>query len=52
MTQTPTRAALYARISEDMTGEAAGVDRQLHDARALAAARGWEVVAEFSDNSI
>jgi len=52
MTRTPTRAALYARISEDMTGEAAGVDRQLHDARALAAARGWEVVAEFSDNSI
>ena len=48
----PIRAALYARISEDATGEAAGVDRQLSDARTLAAARGWEVVAEFKDNSI
>ena len=46
------RAALYARISEDQTGQAAGVGRQLEDARALAQARGWEVVAEYSDNDI
>lgn len=46
------RAALYARISEDETGEALGVERQLQDARALALAHGWEIVAEFSDNDI
>ena len=46
------RAAIYARISEDATGRAAGVERQLHDARALAEIRGWDVVAEHSDNDI
>jgi DNA invertase Pin-like site-specific DNA recombinase len=42
---------LYARISED-DGTEQGVDRQLEDGRALAAARGWKVVAEFVDNDI
>lgn len=46
------RVALYARISEDQTGEGAGVERQLEDARALAQARGWQVAHEFTDNSI
>ncbi|MDH6242522.1 recombinase family protein [Mycobacterium sp. OTB74] len=46
------RAALYARISFDRSGEAIGVDRQLHDLRALADTRGWRVVAELSDNDI
>ena len=46
------RAALYARISEDQTGQAAGVARQLEDARALAEARGWEIVGEYADNDI
>jgi DNA invertase Pin-like site-specific DNA recombinase len=42
---------LYARISED-DGTEQGVDRQLEDGRALAATRGWKVVAEFVDNDI
>ncbi|HEY5455487.1 MAG TPA: recombinase family protein, partial [Acidothermaceae bacterium] len=46
------RAAIYARISEDTAGEARGVARQLEDARALAQARGWETVSEFTDNDI
>jgi site-specific DNA recombinase len=47
-----TCSILYARISEDDTGLEKGVTRQLADARALAAARGWTVLDEFSDNDI
>lgn len=47
-----TNAAIYARISLDSTGEGLAVERQLDDARALAAARGWAVVGEYVDNSI
>lgn len=46
------RAVLYARISLDRTGEEIGVNRQLHDMRALAEGRGFEVVAEATDNDI
>jgi site-specific DNA recombinase len=42
----------YCRISEDRTGQELGIARQLEDCRALAAARGWSVVQEFSDNDI
>jgi DNA invertase Pin-like site-specific DNA recombinase len=48
----PIRAVIYARISEDTAGEARGVARQLDDCRALAAARGWEVAGEFTDNDV
>jgi site-specific DNA recombinase len=51
MSATP-RVAIYARISEDPSGEAVGVSRQLEDARTMAAARDWQVVAEYSDNDI
>jgi site-specific DNA recombinase len=47
-----TRVVLYARISEDSTGQAVGVRRQLDDGRALAKSRGWLVVAEATDNDI
>jgi site-specific DNA recombinase len=47
-----TTAALYARISQDEHGLAKGVDRQLEDARELALARGWEVVATYRDNDV
>lgn len=46
------RAVLYARISLDKTGEEIGVQRQLHDMRALAEARGFDVVAEITENDI
>lgn len=43
-------AAVYARISLDRK-DGAGVDRQLDDARTLAAERGW-TVAEYVDNDL
>jgi site-specific DNA recombinase len=46
------RAVLYARISVDKTGEEVGVTRQLHDMRELAAGRGFEVVAEITENDV
>lgn len=46
------RAALYARISQDEHGTEKGVQRQLEDARALAEARGWSVVGEWTDNDV
>lgn len=46
------KALLYARISLDRTHEEVGVQRQLHDMRALAEARGYEVVEEITDNDI
>jgi site-specific DNA recombinase len=46
------RAVLYARISLDKSGEQVGVTRQLHDMRQLAGARGYEVVAEITENDI
>lgn len=52
MNTTNGRAVLYARISEDTTGEALGVARQLEHARELAASHGWTVVAEATDNNI
>lgn len=52
MSETETRVGIYARISEDTSGDELGVERQLHDARAMAEARGWDVVAEYTDNDI
>jgi len=46
------RVVLYARISQDDSGQGSGVQRQLEDLRALAADRGWEVVEEVSDNDV
>jgi site-specific DNA recombinase len=45
-----TRAAIYVRISRDLSGEEAGVKRQEQDCRELATKRGWDVVALFPDN--
>lgn len=45
-------AAIYARISRDMSGEALGVERQLVDARKVATDRGWTVAEEYVDNDI
>ena len=48
----PTRAALYARISQDAEGSGLGVARQEADARALAERRGWEVANVYVDNDL
>ena len=45
-----TETAIYARISEDRDGDAAGVGRQVEDALALAEARGFTVADRFIDN--
>jgi len=47
-----TRAALYARLSRDRTGEETATSRQLDDCRAFAAARGWEIVGEYTDADV
>lgn len=46
------RAVVYARISADPGGEAAGVARQVKEASELAARNGWTVVAVIEDNYI
>jgi len=51
-TPAPIKAALYARISRDATGDEAGVTRQIHDCRALAAKLGYVVAGEFIDDDI
>ena len=51
-TSTVERVALYARISQDPSGKAVGVSDQLENARTFAAARGYRIVAEHSDNDI
>lgn len=48
----PLRAAIYVRISLDVSGEGAGVTRQEEDARAIIAARGWTLAGVYRDNSI
>jgi DNA invertase Pin-like site-specific DNA recombinase len=46
------RVALYARISQDPSGNAVGVADQLDHARTFASARGYRVIGEYSDNDI
>lgn len=47
-----TRTAIYARISDDKSGEAAGVGRQSDDCRALCRDRGWKDPTLYEDNDI
>jgi site-specific DNA recombinase len=49
-TPSPTRAAIYLRISSDPSGKALGVARQEAACRSLCESRGWEVAAVFEDN--
>jgi site-specific DNA recombinase len=48
----PVRAAVYVRISSDLTGAGLGVIRQEEDCRALCARRGWQVAGVYSDNDV
>ncbi|MCB9441595.1 MAG: recombinase family protein [Mycolicibacterium sp.] len=52
MSTIPERVALYARISQDTSGQALGVNDQLNRARAYATDRGHQIVAEHSDNDV
>ena len=45
-------AAVYARISEDRTGRAAGVGRQESDCRGLCERLGWDVGGVYVDNDV
>ncbi|TDT31085.1 recombinase family protein [Naumannella halotolerans] len=45
-------AGIYLRISQDRTGDAAGVGRQEQMCRAKAAELGWTIVDVYSDNDI
>jgi DNA invertase Pin-like site-specific DNA recombinase len=49
LTATAPRAVLYLRMSMDKTGEGAGLIRQEQACRALALARGWEVIDVIDD---
>ncbi len=51
-TTTPRSAALYCRISDDRTGERAGVQRQEEDCRQLAERKGWPVHRVYTDNDL
>jgi hypothetical protein len=46
------RAAVYSLISQDATGQRAGVTRQLQDCEALADRLGWEVTHHYDDNDL
>jgi DNA invertase Pin-like site-specific DNA recombinase len=47
-----TRAALYARLSRDRSGEETATTRQLEDCRAFATSRGWEIAGEYTDADV
>lgn len=44
--------AVYARISQDRSGDELGVTRQLVDCRAEAERRGWTVAEEYVDDDV
>ncbi|WP_433629144.1 recombinase family protein [Nocardia sp. CA-120079] len=48
----PVRAAIYLRVSLDLTGEGLAVERQREDCIGIAESRGWTVVEVYTDNSI
>ena len=52
MSKTRSAVAIYARISQDRTGEELGVKRQLQDCRAEAERRGWLVSEEYVDDDV
>ena len=52
MTSAARRDVVYVRISDDRTGQEAGITRQDEDARALVKPRGWNVVETIADNDL
>lgn len=51
-TETPLRAAIYCRLSQDRSGEQLGVTRQLEDCEQLVSSMGWTVAEVFTDNDV
>jgi DNA invertase Pin-like site-specific DNA recombinase len=47
-----TRAAVYARISQDRDGTGLGVNRQREDCDAYAVSGGWRIVEYYIDNDV
>lgn len=47
-----TCAAIYLRVSLDLTGEGLAVERQREDCERLVQGRGWSLVETYVDNSI
>ncbi|MEJ7803512.1 MAG: recombinase family protein, partial [Candidatus Limnocylindria bacterium] len=47
-----TRAAIYARLSRDRSGEETATARQVEDCHSFAAARGWSIVDEYVDTDL
>lgn len=45
-------AALYARVSTEDQAQRYGLDSQVHELRALADRKGYQIVAEFSDDGV
>ncbi|MDP9982938.1 DNA invertase Pin-like site-specific DNA recombinase [Pseudarthrobacter oxydans] len=48
----PRKAGIYTRISNDKEGAGLGVARQAEDCQELAAELGWDVVTVYEDNDI
>lgn len=46
------KVAIYLRMSLDIDGRGAGIERQREDCLNIVAREGWEVVDEYVDNSI
>lgn len=46
------KVAIYLRMSLDIDGRGAGIERQREDCMKLVAKEGWEVVDEYVDNSV
>jgi site-specific DNA recombinase len=46
------RAAIYARISDDASGQGLGVARQIQDCQELVTRLGWELVGVYTDNDV
>jgi site-specific DNA recombinase len=47
-----TKAVIYTRVSLDRSGDLLAVERQHEDCVAIIQQRGWQLVGEYSDNSI
>jgi site-specific DNA recombinase len=45
-------AVIYARLSQDRSGESTSTERQVRDCEAFAASKGWQVVGRYVDSDL